>query len=738
MPIDATNNLNPQRPRKKKIRTNPGFAVIPGMHVPVPIKLDKWAHIYNTPVRKKKRNIANVTQNILVEFNIPTLPEVIMDSWFQQQQLPRIKKRGNPNSHVDIDFIEAIQGANGNWFDTGVFGFTITKESDEAATFSDLDAFDLTITATHIEDFQLEDIEAFDFTIKYPDVGNEIFNSGVPGSVFVNVIIDGVNESNNIQGVIAIFREDNTATKFKCILEFDQLLDVPRKPVSLINKIIKIGFAVADMTGIVSDYIPIFIGRCKHVEFSEDRQSMIMTGYDYGGAHQTKGEFISQNVTDVLTGTVGASSAGTINLGQSPVWAVVWNGNEAVEDGTDYFVNTLTGEIVIPFSSRILQFPNSFTFNYMNPFASMRDIIQEIASIKGWIVTEDNVTIADYSSTAEHPVISLSDESVIDVCRKFFELSGAKVETNLFPTLRVYSEVQNVINTQNTHVVDESDIFENTLEFEIDFDDLLNEQTVRSVQKVNANIEISDQILATFSGQQGLLSPFTFSPQGTNFDAVDRTTAQVLVEKRIRKQNIASLSFSSSGSFTLTFGGVNDFFEAITDASWSFFIDGEDIVIQLKHAIVTAGGNSGTGIQTSSSVMVAFPAVEYSLTVSGTKINYGGGAIEDVKIVTAQRPVTGISETLKGDVYENAYIETNQHCANICDAILLEEGNPYTCQFEIPVYVGKDMNIGDRIDIMKDVNVLFSGLIKTLNYTVNLTNGENSIFAVAKGVGFGI
>ena len=718
-----------QIPRKKKRKTNPGFSVTPGMNVPVPIKPDKWQSITNYPVRQKKRNRANVTQNILVQFNIPTLPEVIMDSWFQQQQLPRIKKRGNPNAHVDIDFIEAIQKANGNFFDTGVFGFTITKESDEAQTFADRDAFDLTITAEHIEDFQLEDTESISFTITNPDVGNEIFNSGVPGFVSANVIIDGVNESNNIQGIIVVNREDNTAAKFKCILEFDQSLDTPRKPADLINKSVEIGFAAADMTGIVSDYIPLFKGICKHVTFNEDQQSMNMTGYDLGGVHQTKGEFISQNVTNVLTGTVGASSATTINLGKSPVWAVVWNGNAVVKDGEDYFVNTLNGQIVIPISSRVLQFPGSFTFNYMNPFASMRDIIQEIASIKGWTVTEDNVTIADYSSTAEHPVISLSDESVIDVCRKFLELSGAKVETNLFPKLRVYSEVQNVINPPNTHVLDASEIFENTLVFRIDFDDLLNEQTVRSVQKVNANIEISGQTFATFSGSQGLLSPFAFSPQGTTFAAVDLTTPQVLVEKRIRKQNINSLSFSSSGRFFLQFN-FESFEENITAASWNFFIDGEDFVIQLKHKIEIVGILNHQ--------MTAFPAFEYSLTVSGTNINYGGGAIEDVKVVTAQRPVAGISETLKGDVYENAYIETNQHCANICDAILLEDGNPYACQYEIPVYVGKDMNIGDRIDIMKDVNVLFSGIIKTLNYRINLTNGENSIFATAKGVGFGI
>lgn len=721
----------PQIPRIKKRKTNPGFSVTPGMEVPVPIKLDKWDHIKNVPARTKKRNRANVTQNIIVQFNTPTSEIITLDKWFKQQPVPlkRFEKRIVRPSEFMFNFVETWQEKDGNYQDTGVFGFAITKTSDESATFKDVDAFGLTITGVHVEDFQLEDTEAISFTIAYPETGNEVFNSGVPGFVSANVIIDGVNESSNISGVVVVTREDNTAARFKCVLEFDQSLDVPRKPASLINKIVKIGFAAADMTGIVSDYIPIFIGICKHVTFSEDGQAMIMTGYDYGGVHQTKGEFISQNVTDVLTGTVGAGSAETINLGKSPIWAVVWNGNSQVKDGEDYFVNTLNGKIVIPFSSRVLQFPGSFTFNYMNPFGSMRDIIQEIASIKDWTVTEDNVTIADYSSVKEHPVISLSDESVIDVCRKFLELSGAKVETNLFPKLRVYSEVQNVISPPNTHVLDESEIFENTLMFKIDFDDLLNEQTVRSVQKVNANIEISGQTFATFSGSQGLLSPFAFSAQGTDFAAVDRTTPQVLVEKRIPKQNIASLSFSSSGRFFLQFN-FESFEESITGASWNSFIDGDDFVIQLKHRIEVVGILNHQ--------MTAFPAFEYSLTISGTNINYGGGAIEDVKVVTAQRPVAGISETLKGDVYENAYIETDQHCANICDAILLEDGNPYTCRFEIPVFVGKDMNIGDRIDIKKDVNVLFSGIIKTLNYTINLTNGENSIFAVAKGVGFGI
>ncbi len=736
--IGIDESTNPQIPRVKKRKTNPGFSVTPGMHVSVPIKLDKWAHIYNTPVRTKKRNRANTTQNILVEFNTPTLPEVIMDSWFQQQQLARIKKRGNPNSYVDIDFIHAIQSAGGNFFDTGVFGFKITKESTDAATFGDLDAFDMTITAVHLEDFQLEDVEAFDFTIKYPDVGNEVFNSGVPGFVSANVIVNGVNESAMIQGAIVVTREDNTAARFKCTLELDQTLVPKRKPSELINKVVSISFAAAGMDGVVADYIPIFVGICKHVTFNDDQQSISMTGYDYGGVHQTRGEFISDNVTDVLTGSLYVDTNGTHSMGHSPVWGIIWTGNQEVTDGEDYFINTLNGSIIVPISSRILQFPGAFTYNYQNPFSSMKKIIQGVATLKGWTIQEDNITIQDYTSPAEHPVLSLSDESVIDVCRKFLELSGAKVESNLFPDLRVYSEVQNVINTVNIRTVDESKIFENTLTFRVDFDDILNEQTTRSVQKINANVVIGAQeVIAEFEGSQGTINPFTFSG-GNNIDNIDYNTEQPLITKRINKRNLNSISFSGSGRFFLNFSH-NSFSETITGASWNFFTDGDDFVIELRHAPVTAGGTAGmTGFFSGVSTLHAFPAVEYELTVFGSKINYGDGTIEDVKIVTAQRPIGGISQTLKGDVYENPYIETAQHCANICDAILLEHGNPYTARFEIPVFVGKSFNIGDRLNIERDSVVRFAGIIKTLTYSISLRTGENSILVVAKGVGFGI
>ena len=715
--------------RQRKIRKRKGTFEVTNLFAELTLHLDKWE------TRKTKRPKAKVQKRRKVKFSfidisVPPAESITLDKWHDPTVRPQRKKPFNRLPSKYVDFVEAWQEKDGNFQDTGVYGFAITNVSEEQADFLDNDAFDLTITAVHIEDFQLEDDEAFDFTIKYPLLGNEVFNGGVPGTVSANVIIDGVNESPNISGVVVVTREDNTAARFKCVLEFDQTLSPPRKPTELINKIVEINFAAADMDGVVADYVPIFIGLCKHVTFNEDQQGMVITGYDYGGAHQTKGEFVSADVTDVLTGSIHIASAGTHSLGHSPVWGLIWTGNPVVTDGEDYFINTLTGAIIVPFSSRILQFPGTFEYSYQNPFASMKEIIQSVATLKGWTLQEDNVTIADYSDTSQHPVLSLSDESIIDVCRKFLEMSGAKVESNLFPDLRVYSEVQNVINTVNTHTVDESKIFENTLTFNIDFDNILNEQTTRSVQKINANVVIGAQEeIAKFSGSQGTVDPRTVQTEVVIFINFDLGTPTVLVEHRIRKTGLNSISFSASGRFHAVFFS-DSFEESINGASWNSFIDGDDIVIQLKHVIVV--------LKSGNSTMWTFPAVEYQLTVNGSKINYGDGTIEDIKIVTTQRPITGISQTLKGDVYENAYIETNQHCANINNAILLEHGNPYTAQFELPVFEGKDMNIGDRVNIERDLSVRFAGIIKILSYSINLLNGENSIFITAKGVGLGI
>ncbi|MCP4253875.1 MAG: hypothetical protein GY775_10775, partial [Candidatus Scalindua sp.] len=315
------------------------------------------------------------------------------------------------------------------------------------------------------------------------------------------------------------------------------------------------------------------------------------------------------------------------------------------------------------------------------------------------------MTIADYTAASAHPVLSLSDESVIDTTRKFLELSGAKVEGNLFPDLRVYSEVQNWLSASNVLTVDESIIFENSMTFTIDFDDLINEQTTRSVQKVNAEIVIgASETIASFTGSKSDTDPRTVQADVVWWQNFDTTTPYVVASHRINKQGLNGISFTATGSFNTALVPFDTYTKTITGADWSSYTDGDDYVLELKHNIVMLEGG---GIQ-----YWTIPSFSYTLTVGGTKIGYGNGTTEAVKVVTAQRPVSGITDTLAGDVYENPYIETATHCGNICDAILLEHGNPYTAQFEMPVFEGSTAQIGDRIDIERDSSIIFSGIIK--------------------------
>ncbi len=731
------------KPRPR--RANKGIFVVGDLFSPIPIMLDKWQHIKSK--REKRRKCSSRKGHFaFVNISTPSDENITVDKWLPVNNR-RFRRRPQHKQPLHTtEFIEVIQEVNGNYFDTGTITFSFDLIHEESQIYADAGNIEFNITVTSDEDFQLEDTGTIDFTIEFPETGVETFNSGVPGFVQATVIIDGINQSEFIEGIVSVIRSDNSAARFSLSFTPDPNLIPPIKPATLINKTVVIRFSVADMDGVIASYIPVFIGICKRVEFNEDIQSLRLSGIDYGGVHQTKGEFISSNITEILTGSVYANKAETISTGKSPIWGVEWLGNFSVEDGVDFFVDTLSGEIVIPISSRVLQFPNSFTYNYANPFNSMKDIIQTIVGKKGWKLKEDNVVIEDYSSKKEQPVLSLSDESIIDMCRKFLELSGAKVEGNLFPKLRVYSEVKNFATPSNTIIMDESDIFENSLDFSINIDNLLTEQTVQSVQKVNASISISNsEALVQFEGQRGSVNPFALQG-GSNVNDIDYQTPAVLATHRIRKRGIHSLSFSTSGTFSLFFG-YNNFSESIQPGDWSWRTEGDDFVFELKHRVVTAGGAGGSSgpfgagganFLGSSSTLIAFPAIDYTLTVNGTRIKYGEGITEDLKIVKGTRPVTGLSETLKGDVYENPFIETARHAGNIANAILNEAGNVYSAKFEIPIFKGKDANIGDNLKINRDGEAIFTGIIKTLGYSINTANGENVLVVNSKGVGIGI
>lgn len=569
-------------------------------------------------------------------------------------------------------------------------------------------------------------------TITAPDTGVVVFTADMPYQVMASVFIDGEDYSSVLQGTVNVTREDNAAATFNITLK-----ETTMKPAEFLNKEIKIAFQAADGAGIVADYVPIFKGVVKRVAFNESVPGALnLSGYDYGGVHGTPGELVSADITEVLSGSVYIPGAGTYSTGFAPIWNVAYMGSEEddIKDGRDWFVNTLTGQIVVPIASNFTLIPGGLSFSYAVPRPTLKDLMEDICGLKGWSLTEDGVTLEDYTAIAKQPVMSISDESVIDVIRKFLELSGAKAETNLHPNMRVYSETVNITGADD-HVIDESIYYEDSLDIGIDVDDLITEQTVRSVAKTFANIEIgASELLRAFAGRRSRETPFTIVGTPDQYemavmlDMLAELDSKVMVVVRIPRQDVNTITFIAGGT---TVTAIPNNQVTIQDSDWVQTIDGEDIVFSLwMSPIIEPGGGFAT--------YLTYPGADWTLTVNGTKIKYGDGTVEETVEVTGSRPVTGISDTLAGDVHEHPWAETAAHCGKCANSILTERGNIYNASCEVPLHLAKTMQIGDKINIERSSSAIFKGLIKTLSYNINTETAESPVGIEAKGVGIGI
>jgi hypothetical protein len=608
--------------------------------------------------------------------------------------------------------------ALGDYQYTGGLLFSLTPESAYSAIFGYTGSLSFSLTPGSDYDGKFNYTGTATITLKAPDTGVTVFTGNVPYFVMAAARIDGEDYSSATEGEANVTRQDNAAATFSLIIK-----NTTRKPAEFINKEIEIAFQAADENGIVADYIPLFKGIIKRVSFNESIPGALnLSGYDYGGVHGSPGELISDDITSVLTGSKYITGTGTYSTGFAPIWAVTYTGTDDIVDGRDYFVNTLTGEIVVPITSNFNFTPGGLTFSYAVPFESMKKQIEDVIARKGWSLQEDGVTITDYTAPAKQPVLSVSDESIIDITRKFLELSGAKAETNRFPNMRVYSETENIIGADN-HVIDESIYYEDSLDIDINIDDLITEQTVRSVAKTFANIQIgSSEELAGKSehvAKDVLMDVIAWGP--VTYSMVPKTLAEV----RISKSNTNSVSFVAGGTFDIIGTDIN-----IQDSDWTQTIEDNDIVFRLKVmpkiAILFFR------------VIVYYPGADWTLTVNGTKINYGDGTVEQTVEVTGSRPITGISDTLAGDVYEHPWAETAPHCGKCANSILTERGNIYKATCEMPLHKAPAMQIGDKINIKRSGSVVFKGIIKTLDYSLNTETAEAPVSIEAKGVGVGI
>jgi hypothetical protein len=568
-----------------------------------------------------------------------------------------------------------------------------------------------------------------------------VYTAGFPYINKATVIIDGRDYSGRLHESLRVSRQDNAAATF------DLTIYSEIKPVEFLNREITITFEAGTANGVQKNIIDVFKGQVKRVNYNQDSKIFQLSGYDYGGVHGEDGQLVSTDITTVLEGAVYIDSPGTYNLAQDPIWGVyqvIPDGN--IVDGRDFFVNPLAGKIEVPATSNFITTPGSLKYSYSNYFDNMLALLQAIAGEKGWAINDTAVTLLDYSDKKKQPVLSLSDESIIDVLRKFLELSGAKVETNLYPELRLYSEVDNFV-TRDHHLINEKIIYENSLNYDIDFSDVINSQVVKSAGKQFSNIALSSsEEIKTGSGQTTVqlvaYIPWHGSPSGNQdsqqqayekaYDiyaalATEGQKVSVRFETGAKGSEYQTLSIVPTGTLYRTASFAQATIRNIVSADWVQSFDEGDIIYELKIDPL---------LELSGAVYrVFYPGAIWGLTVSGAKIAYGEGTIEDIVEVTATRSINGVSETLRGDTYENPYIETAAQAGALGNAILNTRGNFYDMSCQIPLHESLNFEIGNRLQVEQNKSKQFIGNIKQLNYTMNYNSGQSFVGVSAQGIG---
>lgn len=550
-----------------------------------------------------------------------------------------------------------------------------------------------------------------------------------PYLAYAVVQIDGYDYSPIIASVVSVNRQSDTAASFS-VKVMSSL-----KPSSFLNKEIKFAVQSADETGTIISTFALLVGVIKQVNYDADTKEYTLAGYDYGGKHGTKGDFLSANITPVLFAQVLVETPGSITTGQNPIWAVTVLGDEfnLVVDGRDYFVNPLTGVIEIPLGSAAVG--HVLQYSYAEFFPSMADLMQDIVGRKGWTLQFDGMSLDDYTTPKAQPVLTLSDESVIDIARKFAELSGARIDTSQFPYMRLYSDIVNYVSIAPV-IFDEDSIFENTLKYSINLESVITDQTVKSAAKPFPNIEISDfETIADESGLTEWRPVYTalWATESSRAAIWDRATAIYaglgpiqVAEVRVKIRAINTVSLIAGGDFfwrTPTFTSLG----SITAGDWVETPDGDEMVYTLSIDPVLSEEGDDT-------IQIIYPGAQWTLQIDAKQIAYGEGTLDEIVSISHQRTIDGVAETLAGDVYEHPYLETQAQAENLADAILFEAGNFYQATFETPIHKGTTLNVGTSIQIYQDNIKQFIGVINNLGYNINY-QGASHIRVSAKGIG---
>ena len=560
--------------------------------------------------------------------------------------------------------------------------------------------------------------------------------------------IAGVDYSNSLHGTVSVNKSTSAATTFQFQINAQGVI-----PSDFIDQEVVIGFQAADDTGSIVDVQNLVIGRVREVDMDVDTGILQLNGYDYGGVHNDVGEFYSGNVTTILTGTVGITSAGVIDTGFSPIWNVTYSGPEDVEDGRDYYVDSLNGKIYIPLISNLLNSSSSLSFQYAEYFDDFNKLAQAIADVKGWNISLDGVVVSDYTDKKYQPIITFSNESIIDILRKLFEIAGGRLDTALYPTLRVYSEVVNDAGATK-HTFTESDIFEDTLQIRCMLDNLVTEQTVKSVQNTYSNVNVGSFTEAGSDSGTELQhwlwwSRFDSTTQAAIYEQAvamaNTSEPEIVREITIDNSNVNGVNFTASGGgveylavLVGVYAGYPTVYKYKTSVAgnWSYTTDylNDQIIFQCKRSIeiieVQQGGGYGVYV-------VAYPQVDWDITINTQEIDYGEGAATAQVEVTGVQTIQKITATLVGDVYEHSFLETSAQATDLCKAILLEHGVIFEASCVLPLHKAANLSLGDKTTINSKSRKV-EGVLKEISYSLDIDNGSGEASILVKGTGTGV
>lgn len=567
-------------------------------------------------------------------------------------------------------------------------------------------------------------------------------------SVGASVTINAVDFTDKLVGNVNVRLRDSSAGRFSF-----SLVDSTVVPVQGLNTEVVIGFNVTDGTGSTVSFNDVIKGQIGDISFNETTRVYNVSGYDYGAVHRTNGNLVSADINTINTDTILLDSQTTFNTGQVRIFGVSYIGTkDNIVDGVDYFVDSKQGIIHVPLGSNLITNPevtDNLEYKYPTFFATHKALIEEIVGLKGWtaIAEDANVTLADYSAITEQPVITLSNESIIDEANKHFEISGAKARTHQFPIMSVYSPTENFNGAEN-HVITEADWYHNSLNFQIDDGRLLTRQTVKSVAKSSAEIDIgASEVITEQAGDvatDSLLTVLGTWWPGTPLELSEQSAAILAdagqkdaVVIKISKRNINSVSLVATGTLLLRIDYIGDaaadiLYPPVTldDTDWTITTDEEDIILTLS--LDPVGIDFGTG------EWVGYPLVDaWTLEVSAQKINYDEGNVESTIEATVDRPVGGV-DLLEGEIIEHPYCETSTHCGNVGTGVLTKRGNIYKMNCRIPLFKTSTYLIGEQLKVSRSSSTMFKGVIDGLDMNVNVNTARAFTNVSASGVGLGI